>query len=61
MTRYGSFEFLVMSFGLCNTPTKFCMLINEVFRLFLEKLVVVYLDDIVVFNDSIEDHKQHLA
>jgi hypothetical protein len=60
VTRYGSFEFLVMPFGLCNAPTTFCTLMNDVFRPFLDKSVVVYLDDIVVFSENMEDHKRHL-
>jgi hypothetical protein len=61
VTRYGSFDFLVMPFGLCNAPTSFYTLMNDVFRPFLDKFVVVYLDDIVVFRESMEDHEKHLA
>jgi hypothetical protein len=61
MTRYGSFKFLVMPFGLCNSPTSFFTLMNDVLRPFLDKLVVVYMDDNVVFRESMEDHKKHLA
>ena len=61
VTRYGSFEFMVMSFGLCNDPTTFCSLMNNVLRPFLDKFVVVYLDDIVVFSENMEEHKKHLA
>jgi hypothetical protein len=61
VTRYGSFEFLVMPFGLCNAPTTFCTLMNDVFKPFLDKSVVVYLDDIVVFSENMEDHKKHLV
>jgi hypothetical protein len=61
VTRYGNFEFLVMPFGLCNSPASFCTLMNDVFRPFLDKFVVVYLDDIVVFSESMEDHEKHLA
>ena len=61
VTRYGSFEFLVMSFGLCNAPTTFCTLMNDVLRPFLDKFVVVYLDDIVIFSETVEEHKKHLA
>ena len=59
--RYGSFEFLVFPFGLCNTPTTFCTLMNDVLRPYLDSFVVVYLDNIVVFSDNMEDHKKHLA
>eukprot|EP00253_Pinus_taeda_P026665 PITA_26665 len=61
VTRYGSFEFLVMSFGLCNAPATFCTLMNDVLRPYLDSFVVVYLDDIVVYSDNMEDHKKHLA
>ena len=60
VTRYGSFEFLVMPFGLCNAPATFCTLMNDVLRPFLDKSVVVYLDDIVVYSETLEDHKKHL-
>ena len=61
VTRYGSFEFLVMPFRLCNAPATFCTLMNDVLRPHLGTFVVVYLDDIVIFNDNMEDHKKHLA
>ena len=61
VTRYGSFEFLVMPFGLCNTLAMFCTLMNDVLRPYLDSFVVVYLDDIVVFNDNMEDYKKTLA
>ena len=61
VTRYGSFEFLVMPFGLCNAPTTFCTLMKDVLQPFLDKSVVVYLDDIVIFNETMEEHKKHLA
>ncbi|KAH9678960.1 Endonuclease [Citrus sinensis] len=59
-TRYGSFEFLVMPFGLTNAPTTFCTLMNKVLQLFLDRFVVVYLDDIVVYSTTLEEHAQHL-
>lgn len=61
VTRYGSFDFMVMPFGLCNAPATFCTLMNDVFRPFLDKFVVVYLDDILVFSKTLEEHKEHLA
>jgi hypothetical protein len=59
LTRYASFEFLVMHFSFCNAPTTFFTLMNDVFRLFLNKSMVVYQDDIVGFSENLEDHKSH--
>ena len=60
VTRYGSFEFLVMSFGLTNAPATFCNLMNDVLFDFLDSFVVVYLDDIVIYSPTLEDHVVHL-
>ena len=60
VTRYGSFEFLVMPFGLINAPATFCNLMNDVLFDFLDSFVVVYLDDIVIYNTTLEDHLVHL-
>ncbi|KAL0413714.1 UNVERIFIED_CONTAM: Transposon Ty3-I Gag-Pol polyprotein [Sesamum radiatum] len=57
--RYGSFEFLVMPFGLTNAHATFCNLMNDVLYEFLD-LFVVYLDDIVVYSESLIDHVRHL-
>jgi len=61
VTRYGSFEFLVMPFGLCNAPAMFCTLMNDVLRPYLDSFVVLYLDDIVVYSDNMEDDKKRLV
>ncbi|KAL0555992.1 hypothetical protein IC582_004495 [Cucumis melo] len=60
VTRYGAFEFLVMRFGLTNAPVTFCMLMNQVFHEYLDKFVVVYLDNIVVYSTTMEEHRDHL-
>ena len=60
VTRYGSFEFLVMLFGLTNTLATFYNLMNDVLFDFLDSFVVVYLDDIMIYSPTLEDHLVHL-
>ena len=60
LTRYGSFEFLVMPFWLTNVPTVFMDLMNQIFRPFLDQFVIVFIDDILIFSRSEAEHEEHL-
>jgi hypothetical protein len=55
-TRYGSYEFVVMPFGLCNVPATFTTIMNSMFHHESDDFVVVYIDDILVFSKSKEEH-----
>ena len=59
-TRYGHYEFLVMSFELTNAPTAFMDLMNRVFRPYMDRFVIVFIDDILVYLKSMEEHVYHL-
>ncbi|GBG70297.1 hypothetical protein CBR_g6425 [Chara braunii] len=59
-TRYGHYEFIVMPFGLTNVPATFQRCMNDLFRPWLDRFVVVYLDDILVFNRTLQEHQGHL-
>ena len=59
-TRYGHYEFLVMSFGLTNALAAFMDLMNRVFQSYVDQFIVVFIDDILVYSKDGEDHYTHL-
>jgi len=59
-THYGHYEFLVMLFGVANAPSVFMDLMNQVFHKYLDQFVVVFIDDILVYSATHEDHEEHL-
>jgi hypothetical protein len=59
-TRYGLYEYLVISFGLTKAPAYFMYLMNSVFMPELDKFVMVFIDDILIYSKNEEDHAQHL-
>jgi hypothetical protein len=59
-TRYGLYEFTIMWFGLTNAPAYFMNLMNKVFMEYLDKFVVVFIDDILIYSKNHSDHEEHL-
>jgi hypothetical protein len=60
ITMYGLYEFMVMSFGLTNAPAYFMYLMNSVFMDYLDKFVVVFIDDILIYSQNEQEHEEHL-
>jgi hypothetical protein len=60
ITKYGLYEFMVMSFGLTNAPAYFMYLMNNVFMDYLDKFIVVFIDDIIVYSLNEQKHEEHL-
>jgi hypothetical protein len=60
VTRYGQYEFTLMYFGLTNASAYFMNLMNKVFMEELDKFVIVFIDDILVYSKTVEEHEQHL-
>jgi hypothetical protein len=60
ITKYGLYEFTIMSFGLTNAPAYFMYLMNSVFLDYLDQFVVVFIDDILVYSQNEQEHEEHL-
>ena len=59
-TRYGHYDFTVVPSGLTNAPTMFMCLMNGIFKNYLDKFIIVFLDDILIYSKTKEEHEEHL-
>ncbi|MBS1986331.1 hypothetical protein JST99_00150, partial [Candidatus Dependentiae bacterium] len=59
-TRYGSFEFLVLPFGLTNAPSTFMQMMQDIMKPYLDRFVISFLDDILIYSNTLEQHQQHV-
>jgi hypothetical protein len=57
--RYSPYEFLVMQFGLCNAPLTFTTFMNSIFHEKLDEVVIIYIDDILVYSKILKEHAEH--
>jgi hypothetical protein len=60
-TRYGHYEYVVMSFGLTNAPAAFMEAMNGMLHKYLDDFIVVFLDDILIYSKTEEEHERHLT
>jgi len=58
--RYGLFEHNVMPFGLCNVPGTFQHYMNDTFHEFVDKFLIIYLHDLLIYSDTLAEHKKHV-
>ena len=59
-TRHGHYEFVIMPFGLTNAPAIFVCLMNNLMHKYMDKFVVIFIDDILIYSKSEEEHREHL-